>query len=430
MHSEMESYFDRLWPLHRSITGGGLRETLKILSEIIPLEIQEVPTGLQVYDWTVPREWVVHEAYLEGPNGETILDVNDHNLHLLNYSNPFHGTVSKSELDDHLFSLPDKPKAIPYVTSYYDDRWGFCISHETRRNLPEGEYKVVIKTELTDGSMTLGEAVIEGETDEEILFSTYTCHPSMANNELSGPLVTAFLYRELARRGGLRFTYRFSFAPETIGCLAFLSKRGDMLINKLQAGYNLTCVGDPGHLTYKKSRRGEALCDKAALTGLLEREHYEVREFSPLSSNERQFCSPGFNLPVGTLMRTPPGEFAEYHTSLDDRDFVSFEAMVDSVKFCEYLVDILESNRTFVNNKPFGEPKLDKYGLHETTGGQGENLERRRAIKWVLNLSDGNHDLIDISQRSGFRFNRIREAVELCRSAGLLTLKDEYLWMR
>jgi len=264
----LEAYFDRLWPLLRSITGAGVRASHDILSELIPLERLEISSGTRVFDWEVPREWVVREAYVEAPDGRRLFDVREHTLHLLNYSAPFQGTVSRDELDAHLHSLPEQPDAIPYVTSYYAERWGFCCRHRDREALPEGDYRVVIDTELKPGSMTLGEAVLGGESEREVLLSCCTCHPSMANNELSGPLVASLLYRRLAAWPDRRLTYRFVFLPETIGSIAYLAMRGEHLRDTLVGGYVVNCTGLPCDITFKRSRQGDSPADKAALAAL------------------------------------------------------------------------------------------------------------------------------------------------------------------
>jgi aminopeptidase-like protein len=416
---DIASYFDRLWPIFRSITGQGVRQSQDILSEIIGLERHEIPTGTQVFDWVIPKEWVVHQAYVIDPLGQRILDIQDNNLHLLNYSLPFQGTVSKQELETHLYSLPDKPTAIPYVTSYYAPRWGFCLSQEQRDGLPEGDYQVVIDTELIDGSLTIGEAVLKGESEQEVLLSTYTCHPSLANNELSGPLVAAFLYKKLAAEKR-RLTYRFVFLPETIGAIAYLHLRGQHLKRKALAGYVVTCIGDPGNFTYKRSRQHTSLADRAAEHVL---KHLKtpstVIDFSPLGSDERQYCSPGFNLPVGSLMRSRYGTFAEYHTSLDNRDFISFTAMAESVETYFNIMMALDHNVIYKNLFPYGEPQLGKRGLYDTIG-RNTIAEFSSAVFWLINYADGEHDLLNIAEKSGLNITLLHQAAEACLNAGLI----------
>ena len=417
---EIERYFDRLWPLMRSLTGDGVRRTHDIIGELVPLERIEIPSGTQVLDWTVPHEWVVREAHVTTPDGRRILDVTQHTLHLVNGSVPFRGTLSRAQLDEHLHSLPKQGQAIPYVTSYYEPRWGFCISQRERDALGEGDYEVVVDTELIDGSMTLGEAVLEGEEPDEVLISTYTCHPSLANNELSGPLVAAFLYRRLAALPQRRLTYRFVFLPETIGSIAYLSLRGEHLRERLVAGYVVTCAGDPAPFTLKLSRRGTSVADRAALHVLSRRDgNLRVHDFFPSGSDERQYCSPGFDLPVASVMRSMYGTYPEYHTSLDDKNFVSFAALHESVDAYAEIIGVLDANRSYRNLFPYGEPQLGRRGLYATLGAKGSSASSG-AMRWVLNYSDGEHDLLWIADRSGRPMAEIVAAAQACAQAGLL----------
>lgn len=420
--AEVAELFDRLWPLLRSLTGEGVRRTHDILGELLPLERIEIPTGTVCFDWTVPKEWVVREAYVVAPDGSVILNLADNNLHLVNYAAPFRGRLTRQELDRHLHSIPELPDAVPYVTSYYEPRWGFCLSHNQRQALADGEYEVVVDTDLIDGSMTLSHAILEGDTADEVLISTYTCHPSLANNELSGPIVAAYLYRRLAALPQRRLTYRFVIAPETIGAIAYLARHGEHLREHLVAGYVLSCIGDDAPFTYKRSRRGDSLADRAAVLALGLRDGPEplVLDFWPSGSDERQYCSPGFNLPVGVVARSIYASYPEYHTSLDNRDFISFEALVESVDACEEICRVLERNLTYRNLYPYGEPQLGKRGLQSTLGARRERQERTAAIKWLLSFADGEHDLIAIAQRSGMDFWLLDEAARDCERAGLL----------
>lgn len=423
MAEEIAGYFDRLFPLLRSITGEGVRATLRILSELLPLEMIEVPSGTQVFDWTVPKEWVVREAYVVGPDGRRILDVADHTLHLLNYSQPFRGRLSRAELDAHLYSLPEQPDAIPYVTSYYSPRWGFCLSQRQRDGLPEGEYEVVIDADHIDGALTIGECVLAGETDREVLISTNTCHPSLANNELSGPLVAAFLHRRLAAWPRRRLTYRFVFLPETIGSLTYLSRQGEQLKRRAIAGYQVVCVGTDHRFVYKRSRDGDSLADRAALAALRRRhgDGFEVQPFRPdWGSDERQYCSPGFNLPLGSLMRSVYDEYPEYHSSLDNRDLVSFEAMAESVGMAEFVLQHLDMNRRYRNLQPYGEVQLGRRGLYPSLGNFQENMEQVSAMLWLLNLSDGANDLLAIAERSGLDIRVLDHFARVLADEGLL----------
>jgi len=349
MKNKIEKYFDRLWPITRSLTGNGNRETLKILSEIIDLDIQEIPSGTQCFDWNVPAEWNIKEAWIKDSKGKIIINFSINNLHILGYSEPFQGKLSYPELKSHLYSLPEQPELIPYLTSYYKRRWGFCLSHNQLLELDKDEeYDVFIDSSLNNnGSMTIGEAVIKGQSEKEILFSTYICHPSLASNELSGPLISAFIYSNLKEQKKLKYTYRFIFVPETIGSIYSLSVKGEHWKNNLQAGFVITCIGDDGKFTYKKSRRGNSLPDRVVEMILSQTENdFNIVDFFPGGSDERQYCSPGFNLPVGSLMRTMYGKYPEYHTSADNKDFISFEAMEKSV--LKYLADSSYKRNTLV----------------------------------------------------------------------------------
>ena len=426
MKDLLEKYFDRLWPLNRSLTGNGNRETLRILSEIADINITEIPSGTKCFDWNVPPEWNVKEAWVKDSSGKTIIDFSKNNLHLLGYSEKFSGILSLKELKKNLYSLPQQPDVIPYLTSYYKTRWGFCISDKQLKNLKEDNYEVLIDSELNpDGSMTLGEAVLKGDSEEEVLLSTYICHPSMANNELSGPLVTAFIYDELKKRKSRRYTYRMLFLPETIGSIYYLSKHGERLKKKLTAGYVVNCIGDKGNFTYKKSRQGNSLADRAAELVLSRTEkNYVIEDFFPTGSDERQYCSPGFDLPVGSLMRTRYGKYKEYHTSADNRDFISFDAMEKSVQKYLEIIDVMENNFTFVNKLPYCEPQLGKRNLYPTLGSQKDTAEFVSALMWILNLSDGSNDLIAISRRSNLPFKLLSEASQKLIEIELIEIKE------
>jgi len=403
MKQKLEEYFDRLWPINRSLTGNGVRKSLEILSEIVEFNITEVPSGTVCFDWTVPPEWNIVEGWVKDSSGKTIIDFKEHNLHILGYSEPVKGKFTYDELQPHLYTLPEQPELIPYLTSYYKRRWGFCMSHIEFEKLDKAEtYEVFIDSTLDDnGSMTIAEATIKGTTDETILLSTYICHPSMANNELSGPLVASFIYNQLKTIPNLRYTYKFIFVPETIGSIYYLSKNGENLKENLTAGFVITCIGDPGVFTYKKSRRGDALPDRAAEIILSQTEsNFNIIDFFPSGSDERQFCSPGFNLPVGSLIRTMYGKYPEYHTSADNKDFISFEAMEGSVNKYLEIIDLIELNQKYINTLPYCEPQLGKRGLYPTLGSQKGTESYVKAMMWILNLTDGDHDLIDISLKS------------------------------
>ncbi len=423
---DYKRYFDRLFPLFRSITGDGARKTHDILSEIMPLQRIETPSGSQVFDWTVPKEWVVREAYVVTPKGERILDIRDSNLHLVNYSQPFRGKVSREELDKHLHSLPELPAAVPYVISYYAPRWGFCLTQNMRDRLEDGEYEVVIDTEHIDGSMTISETVLPGEETKEVLITAYTCHPSMANHELSGPLVTAFVHRRLASLPKRRLTYRFVYAPETIGSITYLSLRGEHLLKNLAAGYVCNSLGMPTHFTCKKTRRENSLSDRAALHALpfFGDKELQVREFFPShGSDERQYNSPGFNLPVGVLARTIYGEYPEYHTSLDNPDFISFEALAESADAIFAVCSVLDKNAVYERTMPYCEPFMTKYGLYPTLSGRRKIEDYSKGMMWLLNYADGEHDLLSIAERSGFDFWMLDDIARVCLDAGIIRLK-------
>lgn len=423
--AELETTFDRLWPLLRSITGAGLRESLDILGGIIPLDRMEIPSGTKVFDWTIPKEWVVREAYVITPDGERILDVAENNLHLVGYSTPFRGVLTRAELDQHLHSAPERPDAIPYITSYYQPRWGFCVSQRARDALREGLYEVVVDTDLIDGALSIGEAVLPGQTDEEVLFSSYLCHPSMANNELSGPIVLAYLYRRIAAMPERRYTYRFVLAPETIGSIAYLHRRGVHRLHKyLRVGYVLTCLGASAPFTYKRSRQHESLADRAAVYapfGQTTHFHRDVPFHPDNGSDERQYCSPGFDLPVGSIMRTPYGQYPEYHTSDDNKDLISFPALREAIDVCEEIVRTLELNQTYKRTDPFCEPMLSKRDLYPTLGGPVPNADVS-ALMWALNYSDGKHDLLWIAERSGHDLARLAQMADAAAKADLLAL--------
>lgn len=419
--AKLEKLFDRLWPICRSITGEGYRTSLDILSEIMPTRRLRYESGRKVLDWFVPDEWNVRDAYFVDPQGQRHAEFKKNNLHLVNYSIPFCGKICLAELKSHLHTLPAQPRAIPYVTSYYKSRWGFCLSQEEFEQLPEGEYDVVVDTELKPGWMEVGEAVLEGRSEGEVLFSTYLCHPSMANNELSGPLTMMFLYERIAAMSHRRLTYRFVVCPETIGAICYLSERGTHLKACLIAGYQLTCIGDRGPFTYKRSRRGDTPADHAATLGLRDIGTHRIIPFTPYEgSDERQYCSPGFNLPVGSLMRTPYLQYPEYHTSLDNKDFICFDSLAQSVDICVALAEALEENRFYQNTVMYGEPQLGRRGLYDSIRKMKSTDERDRAIFWLLNMADGTRDMFSIAELSGVPLSRLLGAAKELVDAGLL----------
>ena len=421
MQHELEAYFDRLWPLCRSITGEGLRESLRILSEVAPMECTEVPTGSKCFDWEVPKEWVIRDAYILTPDGKKVADFKQNNLHVFNYSSPINQEISHEELAKHVRTLPEQPTAIPYVTTYYREQWGFCLDHVTWESLPkEGTYKVVVDSELKDGALTYGQAVIEGESDQEILFSTYVCHPSMANNELSGPLVAAFLYKELAKGPKPFYTYRFLFAPETVGVIAFLSEWGEHLKSRLHAGYVLTCCGDRGPLTFKMSKHENSAADRIA-KHLLSHSgaDHSVIPFAVGGSDERQYCSPGFNLPVGSIIRSRYQVYPEYHTSLDNKSFISFPHLEETVAFCLSICEALELNQHYVNLIPHCEPQLGKRGLYPHAVNPDDERKKVHQLLHLLTWADGEHDLLAIAEKRGESLLEYAPHVAACKAKDL-----------
>lgn len=416
---EIYSLIEKLYPICRSITGDGVRKSLQILKEYIPLELYELPTGMQVFDWTIPKEWNINDAWIANLKGDKIIDFQDSNLHVLNYSTPVDREISFKELKPHLYTLPEQPDLIPYRTSYYKEQWGFCLTHNQLKSMKEEAYRVYIDSSLTEGSLTYGELFIEGESKDEVLISSHICHPSLCNDNLSGISVAVHLAESLLREK-LRYSYRFLFIPGTIGSIAWLARNEDNIQN-IKHGLVLSCVGDSGSITYKKSRRGNAEINQIVEQVLGDSGNdYAIRDFTPYGYDERQFCSPAFNLPVGCFMRTPFGEFPEYHTSADNLDLVKPEALADSLSTLENVIDVIENNQTYLNQNPRGEPNLGKRGLYKLTGGDAEGEINQLAILWVLNLSDGNHSLLDIAQRSGLSFKTIKQASDALQKVRLL----------
>jgi aminopeptidase-like protein len=416
---EMHRLMSRLYPICRSITGNGFRETLNILSEQIPLEVHEVPSGTQVFDWTVPREWNIVDAYVKDSKGERIIDFKKSNLHLVSYSPPLKEKMSLLKLKEHLFTLPDHPDWIPYRTSYYNENWGFCLSHKQFLELKDEEYEVCIDASLEKGYLTYGEYYLRGQTEEEFLISCHACHPSLGNDNLSGIALAVCLAKYLSPVL-LRYSYRFLFIPGTIGSIAWLAlnEKGSA---RIKHGLVAAGVGDPGKVTYKKSRQGNAEIDRASIQVLKESgEDYEIIDFFPYGYDERHYCSPGFDLPVGCLMRTPHGRYPEYHTSADNLDFVKAEFLADS--FTKYIttVALIEENKKYLNTNPKCEPQLGKRGLYQAIGGGQDSALSQLSILWVLNLSDGHHTLLDISERTGLAFDTIRRSADVLLEHGLL----------
>lgn len=409
-----------LFPLPRSLTGEGVRRTLAALAAHAPLRVAEIASGTPVFDWTIPREWNVREAWLADPAGRRVADFARHNLHLLGYSVPMRARMPLADLRAHLYSDPSRPDWIPYRTSYYREHWGFCLAHRELEALADGEYTVHIDTELREGSMSIGEIVLPGESDEVVLVSAHVCHPSLANDNLSGLAVATALAAELAARARRRYTYHFVFAPGTIGAIAWLATHEDVAA-RVRHGLVLSCLGDRGHVHYKKSRHGGAAVDRAAALVLARRgAAATIAEFSPYGYDERQYCSPGFDLHVGCLMRTPYGEYPEYHSSGDDLSLLDRAALDDSLDTATEIVDLLEADQRYLNRFPKGEPRLGARGLYDSIGGNNEVKQTQLALLWLLNLSDGGASLIDIAERSGIDWRVLDRAAGMLVAAGVL----------
>lgn len=408
-----------LYPLCRSITGDGVRATLRHVARVIPLVLHEVCSGTKVFDWTVPEEWNIRQAWIRDPYGRKVVNFSNHNLHVVGYSMPVRAKMPLSELKSRLFSLPSQPDLIPYRTSYYRKTWGFCLPHRDLERLEDGEYEVCIDSTHTQGSLTYGEFLLEGDTDEEVLVSCHICHPSLANDNLAGLAVAVAVAQQLACRPR-RLTYRFLFIPGTIGSITWLALNPEV-IPRIKHGLVLTCAGDPGHLTYKKSRHGDAMVDRVMQHVLkASGEPHRIEDFHPYGYDERQYCSPGINLPVGSLMRSSHGTFPEYHTSADNLDFIKPEFLADTLSKVLKAFEVLEYNVRFVNLRPMCEPKLGSYGLYDGSGGQRAGEFDELALLWVLNLSDGDVDLLGIAERSGMQFCKIHSAALTLEQAGLL----------
>lgn len=410
--NELFEIISDLYPFCRSITGNGLRATLSYLQRIVPLTLHEVPSGAQVLDWVVPNEWNIQDAYIKDSRGVRIVDFQKSNLHVLNYSVPVRQTMRLETLKPHLFTLPEHPDWVPYRTSYYTENWGFCLTHNQLRQLQDDAFEVCINSTLEPGHLTYGEFIVPGQSRNEVLISCHSCHPSLANDNLAGVSIAVGLAKHLASQR-LRYTYRFLWIPGTIGSITWLA-RNELAATRIKHGLVLSCLGDSGHMTFKQTRRGNAEIDRAATHVLKHSTRpFEIIEFSPWGYDERQYCSPGFNLPVGCLMRTPNGRYPEYHSSADNLDFVKPDALADS--FCQLLsiLEVLEKNAIYTNLMPKGEPQLGRRGLY-TTG------EDSLPLLWVLNQSDGTHSLLDIAERAALPFSTIAAAARSLCGVGLL----------
>lgn len=409
----------KIYPICRSITGDGVRQTLREVAAHIPLDIHEVPTGTSVLDWTVPREWNIRDAWIKDAGGKKIVDFNRSNLHVMSYSTPVHRRMSLGELKQHVHTLPDQPDLIPYRTSYYAENWAFCMSHRQFEALRDETYEVSIDSSLTDGHLTYGEYLHRGETQDEFLLSVHICHPSLANDNCSG---IALLTQLAKRLSGLRtrYSYRFLFAPGTIGAITWLA-HNEGATHRIRHGIVVSMVGDKGGPTYKKSRRGDALIDRAMMHSLRHSGSPAViEEFSPYGYDERQYCSPGFNLPVGLFQRSKFGTIPEYHTSADNLDFISPDALNESFRLIADAIAVVEGNATFRNTVSKGEPQLGRRGLYGAIGGDKDTAAANMAMLWILNLSDGEHSLLDIAERASLSFAVVRRTAELLERQGLL----------
>jgi len=405
---EMYELMREIFPICRSITGNGVRQTLKKIQSILPIEIHEVPSNTKVFDWTIPKEWNIHDAFVKDPKGEKIIDFNNSNLHVVSYSIPIHKKMSLQELKSHIHTLPKMPDVIPYLTSYYNEDWGFCMTHNDFIKLEEGEYEIMIDSTLENGSLTYGEFLKIGEVEDEFLISCYICHPSMCNDNLSGPVLATILGKYL-KEIKTKFSYRFLFIPETIGAITWLSKN-EKSIHKIKNGLIATCLGDSGIMTYKKTRNGDNEIDRISKYVLENsKQEFNIIDFLPIGSDERQFCSPAFNLPVGSLMRTMHGKFPEYHTSADNLDFVKAENLEDALIKYSGIIFILENNKKYINLNPKCEPQLGKRGLYRQLGSQKNSEEKELAMFWILNQSDGKNSLLDIAIKSKLDFYLIKQ---------------------
>ena len=415
---EALSLMSSMYPICRSITGDGVRRTLDLVERVTPLERCEIPTGTAAFDWEIPREWNIRDAYIADMQGRRRVDFRRHNLHVVGYSVPVERTMTLDELQPHLHSLPERPDWIPYRTSYYRENWGFCLAHKERQALGPGPFRVVIDSDLEPGNLTYAESVVQGSSDGEAIIYTHTCHPSLANDNLSGIAVAAVLASAL-RQDRPRLSWRFVFGPGTIGSLAWLSRNEERL-PRLQAGLVLGLLGDAGLLTYKRSRRGDTLADHAAAYVLANESPPGVlTDFEPYGYDERQFCSPGFDLPVGRITRSSNANYPEYHTSADDLSLIQRESLAGSIRAVASVMSIIDANRCVVNLRPKGEPQLGKRGLYGNVGGAGPS-ELEHALLWVLSLADGRHDLLAMAQRSKLPFDLIGRAARMLEEAALL----------
>lgn len=423
----MHQLASRLFPIHRSMSGEGNRETLRVLNEYVPVKIHEVPTGTPVFDWTVPREWSIRDAYVADDQGRRIIDYRQSNLQIVNGSNPLRARMTWAELKPRIHTLPEHPDWIPYRTDFFTDGWGFCMSQRAFDHadgqVGDRQLEVVIDASYADGSLTYGEVFLPGKTDRELLLYAHLCHPSLANDNLSGIVIATRLARELASAERY-YSVRIVFAPATLGAITWLAIN-EANLSRIDHGLILTLLGDRAPLSYKRSRRAHAVVDRAAEYLHEAGTIGSLHEFSPLGYDERQFCSPGIDLPMGRLMRSEHGQFDQYHSSGDDLDFITPRALEESLDACRSLIHILENNRTYQNRKPKGEPQLGEYGIYRAFGKADDRGQLQEAILWLLNLTDGTNDLLSISRRSGLPFDLLDRAAKLLLSHDLIVHSEE-----
>ncbi len=421
---QMYQLVETLYPICRSITGAGVRETMAHIQRLLPITVHEVPTGTPVFDWTVPKEWAIRDAYVANSRGERVIDFKKSNLHVLNYSSPVNQSMTLAELRPHLYTLPEQPDWIPYRTSYYQEKWGFCLTQNQLDALQKadvgGTYQVVIDATLAAGSLTYGEYVIPGASTDEVLISCHTCHPSLCNDNLSGIALTTYLARHLETVQNRHYTYRFLFIPGTIGSITWLALN-EAKTKNIKHGLVVVCVGDAGKFSYKTSRQGDALIDRAAKHVLTStKETFNLIEFYPYGYDERQYCSPGFNLAVGSLSRSTHGKFPEYHSSADNLSFVNAKQMTESLEVYMKVLDVLENDQILVNQNPKCEPQLGKRGLYGNVGATIHRPTFEMALLWILNQADGSNSLLDIAKRAQLPFETIKQAAKALQACDLL----------
>ena len=412
--NEIYNFAKKIFPICRSLTGEGVRITLDHIKKIgIDLRVHSIPSGTKVFDWEIPNEWNIIDAYIISPEGDKIVDFSENNLHVLGYSMPIDKDVSLKELQNHLYTIPSRPEAIPYVTSYYSPRWGFCISHNQKKALKDGIYRVVIKSDLSPGVLNYGEVIIPGESKKEVFLSTYICHPSMANNEVSGPAVASYLARWLYRlEKNPRYTYRIVFVPETIGSIAYIHRNLEILKSRVIAGINITCVGDQNEYSYLPSREGGTLADRVVMHVLSHIDpNYKKYSFLDRGSDERQYCSPGVDLPLCSFMRSKYAEYPEYHTSDDNLDYISASGLYESYDVLKHCIEVFERNK-IPKSQVLCEPQLGKRGLYNTVGGQTDNKSLGRKLTDVMAYADGRIDMLTIADLIGLKFSETAGLVD------------------